>query len=376
VNDGAPPLVPTLSDGTVTLRGYVTADTNDVVAYARDPLVQKWTALPSPYTRRDAESFLANCADGWRRGAGRSFAIETQGRWCGGIDIRPATGGVAEVGYGLAPWARGSGVAVRAMRLALPWAFSTLNLSVIQWEAHVGNWASRRAAWACGFQVEGALTAFVDARGTRADAWYGVLRRDDPMTPAHPWHDPVTVRGQSVVLRAHSDQDVARMVEAAADERTQHWLADLPHPYTIDAAAAHLLRIRSDAAAGRRLGWALADPDSDVLIGEIGIFMHEKTGLQNEMGYWMHPDARGRGVMTEATRMAARHALLPAEEGGLGMGRVFIRTGEFNHASRHVAVQAGFTQVGVDRHATPLRDGTIGNDIRYDLLASELPVTR
>lgn len=376
VNDGAPPLVPVLADGVVRLRGYATADINEVVAYARDPQVQRWTALPNPYTRRDAESFLANAADAWRRGTDRSFAVETQGRWAGAIDVRPTNGGAAEVGYGLSPWARGSGVITRAMKLALPWAFSALNLNVVQWEAHVGNWPSRRVAWATGFRISATLPAFLDDRGRRADAWYGVLRRGDPMNPAHPWYDPVILQGRSVVLRGHTEDDIPRMTQAASDQRTQYWLSHLPSPYTEDDARDHLLSLQADAASGRRLTWAVADPDDDRLIGELGMFMHDGSGYQNEVGYWAHPDERGRGAMTEATRIAVRHALLPAEEGGLGFARIVLRADEHNAASRHVAQQSGFTQVGRDRGVNRMPDGTISDDIRYDLLSAELPAVR
>ena len=52
-----------------------------------------------------------------------------------------------------------------------------------------------------------------------------------------------------------------------------------------------------------------------------------------EIGYWAHPAARGRGVMTEATRLVARHTLLPYEDGGLGHHRVSLRAAAGNAAS-------------------------------------------
>ncbi len=376
MNAGPLPLIPILTDGVVTLRGYAAADTDDVVEYARDPQVQRWTALPNPYTRRDAESFLANVAEVWRSGTDRSFAVETRGRWAGAIDIRPVSGGAAEVGYGLAAWARGAGVITRAMKLLLPWAFSTLELKVVQWEAQAGNWASRRVAWATGFEISDTLPAFLDHRGRRTDAWYGVLRRGDPMIPAHPWYEPVTLSGRSVVLRAHTEDDIPRMTQAASDPRTQFWLSNLPRTYTEDDARDHLFRLRTDAAGGHRVAWAIADPHDDRLIGEMGIAVHDPSGFHNEVGYWAHPDARGRGVTTEATQLVARHALIPAEDGGLGFQRLFLRAAEDNTASRWVAEQSGFTEVGVDRCVDLLPDGSVRNEIRYDLLASELPAVR
>ena len=92
-----------------------------------------------------------------------------------------------------------------------------------------------------------------------------------------------------------------------------------------------------------------------------------------EIGYWAHPDARGRGVMTEAARMAVRHAVIPVADGGLGLSRVTLRAATGNTASRAVAEGAGMTHVGVARQAERLRDGTLTDFELYDVLAHEVP---
>jgi RimJ/RimL family protein N-acetyltransferase len=55
---------------------------------------------------------------------------------------------------------------------------------------------------------------------------------------------------------------------------------------------------------------------------------------------------------------------------------VLIRAAAGNVASRAVAERAGFRHVGVDRAGERLRDGTVHDFVRYDLLAAELPHTR
>jgi RimJ/RimL family protein N-acetyltransferase len=370
------PLVPTLTDGEVTLRGFRTADTDAVVAYAGDAQVQRWTSVPSPYGRRDAQSFLATHADHWRRGGERGFAVETDGRWAGTLDLRPGPARVAEVGFGLAPWARGRGVMARALRLALAWGFEELRLDLVQWQAQVGNWASRRVAWAVGFDVEARLTGGLEHRGRRADSWYGVLRRGDPMRPRRPWLEPVRLAGRRVVLRAHRDDDAERMVQACRDPATQHWLPRLPRDYATTHARQHIERLRCDAAAGRVLAWAMADPDDDRLVGEIALALRDPDAGGPELGYWAHPDARGRGVTTEAARLAVRHAMLPWEDGGLGHRRVSLRAATGNRASQRVAEGAGMRRTGTDRATHILGDGTVSDDARFDIVASELPASR
>jgi RimJ/RimL family protein N-acetyltransferase len=147
-----------------------------------------------------------------------------------------------------------------------------------------------------------------------------------------------------------------------------------PAAYTDQDARGHLEGIRVEHAEGRAVFWAVADAE-DRLVGEIGLFLRDLESGQGEIGYWTHPDARGRGLTTEAVRLAVRHALLPSEEGGLGLVRVLLRTARENVASQRVAAGAGFTGCGVDRCAEPLRDGRFVDNLRFELLRDDLPAT-
>ena len=91
-----------------------------------------------------------------------------------------------------------------------------------------------------------------------------------------------------------------------------------------------------------------------------------------EVGYWVHPAARGRGVATEAVRLLVRHALVPIEDGGLGLRRVVLSAATGNTASQRVAEKNGFVQGGVRRAAGRLGDGTWADLYSYDLLAGDL----
>jgi RimJ/RimL family protein N-acetyltransferase len=90
-----------------------------------------------------------------------------------------------------------------------------------------------------------------------------------------------------------------------------------------------------------------------------------------EVGYWAHPDARGRGVMTEAVRRVSRHAFIDTEDGGLGLHRVHATVAVDNVASRHVLESAGFTLVGLERRSVLVRDG-MHDGAAYELLAEDL----
>jgi RimJ/RimL family protein N-acetyltransferase len=75
-----------------------------------------------------------------------------------------------------------------------------------------------------------------------------------------------------------------------------------------------------------------------------------------EVGYWLFPDARGRGMATRAVRAVAREAFAS----GLSRIEANVRIG--NDASERVLERAGFTREGVKRrllrHAGGRADAT------------------
>ena len=365
---------PTLTDGSVTLRPHRADDVPALVDQCTDPEMQAWTSVPVPFTHTDAEDWVRSRGRAWADVEGElTFVIEADGELAGQVGLRPDGAGAAEIGYGLGRSARGRGVMSAAVRLAVAWAFESLGVVVVHWEAHVGNWGSRRVAWACGFTVEGKVRGRCAHRGERRDAWVGSIRVGDAMHPSTPWFDVPELRSPTAVLRRHTDTDPLRVQEACADDTSQQWLPDLPSPYTLADALDYVEGREEQHSAGLGVYWAVADPSDDLLLGAIGVMgIGSAPARSGEIGYWTHPDARGRGVMSEAVTLAARHALLPADDGGLGLQRVFLRVAAGNESSARVALKAGFTEVGVDRGAERLRDGTVTDFRRFDLLASEL----
>jgi RimJ/RimL family protein N-acetyltransferase len=367
--------VPVLTDGVVTLRGHTVADAGGVHEQCNDPLSQQWTTVPVPYSREDAMRFVTETVPrGWADGRW-VFAVEAVDdggtpRFCGTVELRDEDAGRAEVAYGAHPWARGQGIMHRALELLLAWGFDSQGLRTVIWWANVGNWASRRTAWRLGFTCDGTLERWLAHRDELRDAWVGVLHSDDERTPRDRWLTVPEVVGERVVLREFRDDDVPRVVEACGDERTGYWLWRMPRPYTEADARAYLLSRVENAATGRGVGWAVADAGSDELLGSISVF-DLKPGRDAEIGYWTHPAARGRGVMTEACGLAVRQAFTAEELGGLGLVRLGISAAEGNDASHRVIRANGFRPMGRERRALRLGDGSLVDCLYYDLLREE-----
>nr|WP_269330109.1 GNAT family N-acetyltransferase [Kineosporia babensis] len=368
-------LVPQLTDGLVTLRELREEDADTIVAYCNDPAMERWTTVPWPYRREHALEYVAAGRRSWAEGSRFDFGIEYEGNLVGAVDLRrPILPALAELGFALAPQARGKGLMSRALRLALPWG-ARQGIEVVQWRANVGNWASRRAAWSVGFTVEGSLPGLLEHRGKIVDGWLASMRIDEntPLTPTHPWYDPVTINGRSVRLRASVESDVPRFVEGHADPANKYWIPGIKENYTAEDARTHLRRDAENNATGKAVSWAIADPQTDLMLGEVVVFIHDRRDNQGEIGYWMHPEARGRGLATEAAFLGARHALLPTEEGGLGWGNLGLRASVDNLASQRVAEKAGFRRLGLERGVhLPPDGGPRGDLVKYDMVPSDL----
>ncbi|MFP5253713.1 MAG: GNAT family N-acetyltransferase [Actinomycetes bacterium] len=368
--------VPTLSDGIVTLRAHSAADARGSWEQCQDPLSQRWTTIPVPYSMADAHAFVEELVpQGWRDDRDYAFAVHAADgdgveRYAGTISLRPEGSLRAEIAYGSHPWCRGKGVMERALRLLLDWGFAELDLAMVIWWANRGNWASRKLAWRLGFTMEGTVRSWLPQRGELRDGWVGTLLRDDPREPASTWYDVPTILGHGVNLRAFRDDDAERIREACADARTRHWLQEIPDPYTDDHAGLFLESRRQLAASGRGLAWAVVEPVSDDLVANVSLF-DVNPGREAEIGFWTHPQARGRGVMSEAVRLTVRHAFVSEDDGGLGLHRVYAFAAEPNAASRHVLRAAGFTETGRDRHGTRMRDGSYVDTVVHDLLEPE-----
>ena len=371
-----PSRVPTLSDGTVTLRAPVAEDVEGSYEQCQDPLSRQWTTAPVPYTREDARTYLRHIIPGgWETDREWGFVVqaddEGEPRFAGTVSLRNLGDGRAEVAYGSHPWARGRGVMERALRLLLEWGFAERDVRCVVWLARRGNWASRRLAWRLGFAFEGTLRDWLPTRGDLVDAWVGTLRRGEEMTPRSPWLEAPTIHGEGVHLRSLKEQDLPRIVETLNDPETQRW-HQRPReqaPHTLANQADFVLVRHEQAAAGQALHWAMADPDSDAYLGQMSLFgiLHRR---QASLSYWTHPDARGRGLTKQAARLVARHCFVDWEDGGLGMHRLWSDAELENLASRRVLESVGFVQTGVDRASEPRPDGTWADQARYDLLAT------
>jgi RimJ/RimL family protein N-acetyltransferase len=151
---------PQLSDALVRLRPFADNDIDPLVRACADPLIPKFTYWPSGLTPDQAMERLDWAEHGRLEGTRLELAVADPGsdELLGFIGLAPDWRDMrASLFYWTASWARGRGVARRALELLADWAFHELALGRLELETDADNVASQRVAEAAGFQREGTL---------------------------------------------------------------------------------------------------------------------------------------------------------------------------------------------------------------------------
>ena len=287
----ATPIFPetTLAAENLILRPFTPTDADDVTEACQDSATRRWLPLPRPYTRANAEWFIGTFGPGQREaGAGIGFAIESAGRLAGAVDLKGVNWAarVAELGYCVAPWARGRGVAAQACMVL----FSL----VPQDRKEAGPGISAPAA---GLHPQDSASIAASSEpsaspghdialvGIGADGWSGLtmpakariemasvllggqrqldLLPDTIRAERVPWPSPLRpfvadlvsrYRSRGLVVLASGDPLFFGIGRALVEEVGPQSLLVLPHPSSISLACA-------------RMGWPVEDIDVVSLVG-------------------------------------------------------------------------------------------------------------
>lgn len=166
-----------LSDGVIALRRWREDDSEFIYRCCQDEAIQRFTFVPTPYTRDNALEYVtARSDDVLDLAVADAGSDEALGAVGIGIDHANK---VAQAGYWIAPERRGRGIAPRALTLLARWAFDNLDIARLQLYTHTYNPASQRVAEKAGFVREGTLRSYRDIKGRREDVvMFSLLPQD------------------------------------------------------------------------------------------------------------------------------------------------------------------------------------------------------
>ena len=110
------------------------------------------------------------------------------------------------------------------------------------------------------------------------------------------------------------------------------------------------------------LVWAIADADTDLLIGSSAIFYMDLTQARAEIGYSLHPDWQGRGLASEALQLVLSYVF-----NELGLRRIEADIDPRNLPSCRLVEKFGFVREGQLRERWHV-NGDICDSAIYGLL--------
>ncbi|WP_061963166.1 GNAT family N-acetyltransferase [Demequina aurantiaca] len=168
-----------------------------------------------------------------------------------------------------------------------------------------------------------------------------------------------------LTLRAMVPGDAADLAERRSDPATARYQAWVV-PYPVESAQALIDAMveRGDVTPGEWFLLAVERTKDGRIVGDVGIRLSEDSHTA-EIGYTLHPWARGHYFSTEATGAVCDYVV-----NVLGVHRIEATTDPGNLPSVRVLDRLGFIHEGTKRESYWVGD-RITDDAMYGLLARE-----
>jgi RimJ/RimL family protein N-acetyltransferase len=174
---------PPLADDTIRLEPLARAHLADCLELVADAAVKRFTLVPSAADEAFVRGWLGRYEAGWEDASRAGFCVRSasNGAFLGfaavvHLDLAALEG---EIGYMIAPAARGRGVALRAVELLTRWGFDELGLERLELRIDVANTASERVAERAGYRRDGVLRNVHFKEGLRCDTGVWSRLRSD-----------------------------------------------------------------------------------------------------------------------------------------------------------------------------------------------------
>lgn len=156
----------------------------------------------------------------------------------------------------------------------------------------------------------------------------------------------------AAVVAAFGDRDIATWNpagggEISAEERAPLWIADRA-TWTSEHAS-----------------WVVRDHDGTV-IGQVSLHHLDHEAGTGEVGYWLTPRGRGRGIGTAMVDAATTYAL-----DTLGLFRIELFHAVENAASCRLALRCGYALEGTTRQSYRYGDGQRHDEHLHAVLATD-----
>lgn len=117
-----------------------------------------------------------------------------------------------------------------------------------------------------------------------------------------PTFDPMPrLETERLILREWRISDVSEVYVLRSDPTVLKYL-DRPPAKSLEDALNHINMILDGVTKGQWINWMITLKSEDKCIGDIGFWNYHDTLPQAEIGYQLHPDFHGKGIMSEAMK--------------------------------------------------------------------------
>jgi RimJ/RimL family protein N-acetyltransferase len=158
---------------------------------------------------------------------------------------------------------------------------------------------------------------------------------------------PVSVSADGLLLRPWTSADAEQVATASRDPLIALW-----NPMTTSSADEWCTN-RADWSDSTHASWAIVAPDQPAtVLGSVSVFSMDIEQLDAEVGFWVAPTFRRRGVAARALRAATTYAFDVLE-----LRRIVLYHAANNDGSCAVARANGYDLEGVHRRSHRYGDG-------------------
>ncbi|MCB9169540.1 MAG: GNAT family N-acetyltransferase [Flavobacteriales bacterium] len=157
-------------------------------------------------------------------------------------------------------------------------------------------------------------------------------------------HDPFPdLCTERLTLRAIVEQDATALWRLRSDERVMRHVGR-PRTATVEDAQRMIRDVQAQQHAGTSISWAIGLDGNGPLIGTIGYYRLQPEHYRGELGYLLHPDHWGKGLMGEALE-----AVIAFGFRNIGLHGIEALTDPENRASNRLLERHGFRREGLVR---------------------------
>lgn len=144
--------------------------------------------------------------------------------------------------------------------------------------------------------------------------------------------------GQRLLLREMVEADGPAVLQMRSNVEVMRYL-DREPAKSLEDALEYIKKIQFGISSNSGITWAIAQPETDMLIGTIGFWRLDMAHYRGEIGYMLQPEYQGKGLMQEAMELALEYAFTQ-----LKLHSIEANVNPDNLASKKLLERNGFVQ--------------------------------